>query len=173
MGRFDAFKKTLSKSEVEKLENDYKAGGSTRTEVPTGEYVVAVKKMEAVTKDGNFGPYSQINIDFEIVDGERKKQHIFYNGTFNNKLDSGLEATARLISKLTDGEVDKNSILSEISEGVDNCKDYILDLYQALQEEPMEYLLHLEVQEQTKVNPNTGKPYKANRFFSIEEVYDA
>ena len=171
MGRFDAFKKNLSKAEVEKLENDYKSGGA-RTEVPSGTYVVALRKLEASTKHGNYGDFSNINIDFEVIEGEHKKQHIFYNGTFNNKIDSGYRATARLLSEMTDKEVSEAEILSEISEGIDSCKEYITDLYQALAG-AFEYSLNLQIQEQTDINPATNKPYKPNRFFSIEEVYDA
>jgi hypothetical protein len=167
---FESLKKKLSKARIEELEQNHKSGGN-RQEVPAGEYVVSVAKMEAAVKQGQNGPWEQLNIDFKILEGERENQHIFYNGSFNNKIDSGYRATAKLLSELTGGDVDEYTILDELEGGANSCADFIIDLYQAIQDEKLEYSIKLDIQEQTDINPNTGKPYKPNRFFSVLEVY--
>lgn len=171
MSAFDSLKKKVDPSRLKDLEQNHKSGGA-RQEVPAGQYVVSVAKMEAVVKQGQNGPWEQLNIDFKIVDGERKNQHIFYNGSFNNKVDSGYKATATLISALTDGEITMYEVMDEMENGAARCASYILNIYQAIEEEGFEYLLSLDIQEQTDINPNTGKPYRPNRFFKVEEVYE-
>ena len=169
---FSAFKENLDMKSIEQMEKDYKPNsGSSYSELPSGVYPVAIEKMEVKSQDGKFGHFDQINIDFKITDDEYKGQHIFYNGTFNNKIDSGYAATARLLSEMTDGELDENSILYNITKDVESVAEYILDLFQVMVGH-FEYDLNLDIKEQTDINPNTGKPYKPNKFFSIKEVYD-
>jgi len=169
---FSAFKETLNTKQIEQMEKDYVAGNGQFTDVPSGTYPVEVVKMEVShVTGGKFGDFDRLNIDFKITDGDHKGQHIFYNGTFNNKIDSGYRASAQLLSQMTDGEVDENSILYNLTQDLSVAADYVIDLFQAIQGK-LCYDLNYTVQEQTKINPATNQPYKANRWFSIEEVYD-
>ena len=169
---FSAFKEALPTSEIERLEREYKPGNGQFSDVPSGTYPVEVAKMEVShVTGGKFGDFDRLNIDFKIIDGDHKGQHIFYNGTFNNKIDSGYRASAQLLSQMTDGDVDENSILHNLESDLSVAQEYVLDLFQAIQGK-LSYDLNYTVQEQTKINPQTGQPYKANRWFSIEEVYD-
>lgn len=168
---FSAFKENLDAKEIERMEKEYKPGNGGYSDVPSGIYPVKLEKMEVKSQDGKFGHFDQINIDFKVTDGDYNGQHIFYNGTFNNKIDSGYSATARLLSEMTDGGLDEHSILYNITKDIDAVTDYILDLFQAISGH-FEYDLKLDIKEQTDINPNTGKAYKPNKFFSIEEVFD-
>lgn len=168
---FAAFKEKLDVNEIEKMKKEYNPSGGTYSEIPSGLYPVKLEKMEVKSQDGKYGHFDQICINFKIIDGGYKGQCIFYNGTFNNKVDSGYSATARLISEMTDGELDENSILYNITKDIDEVTEYILDLFQVMCGH-FEYDLKLDIKEQTDINPNTGKPYKPNKFFSIEEVFD-
>jgi hypothetical protein len=165
---FSRFREKLSAADIQKMEDQYKAGG-TRSDVPSGTYPVQLSRMEV--KDNNFGG-ENMNISFKITDGDRKGQLIFYNGSFNNKIDSGFRATARLISEMTGGDLDEDSVLFNITkEDHDAVADYI-EAVGDLLKGAYEWDLKYEVVEQTKINPNTGKPYGPNRFFSITDVYD-
>lgn len=165
---FGRFKEKLSESDIKKMEEQYTSGNGGS--VPAGTYPVQIFRMEV--KENNFGG-ENLNISFKITDGDRKGQLIFYNGTFNNKIDSGYRATARLISQMTDHQLDEESILFNITkEDHDDVADYIDDLFDTMKD-AYEYDLKYEVVEQTKINPTTGKPYGPNRFFSITDVYDA
>lgn len=165
---FSRFKEKLSASYIKKMEDQYKAGGN-RSDIPSGTYPVQLSRMEV--KANNFGG-ENMNISFKITDGDRKGQLIFYNGTFNNKIDSGFRATARLISQMTGNEVDEDSILFNLTkENHDDVADYLDDMCDALKSS-YEWDLEYKVVEQTAINPNTGKPYGPNRFFAITDVYD-
>lgn len=166
---FSRFKEKLSESDIRKMEDQYKSGGNGRSDVPSGTYPVQLSRMEV--KENNFGG-ENMTISFKVTDGSQKGKLIFYNGSFNNKVDSGFRATARLISELTDHQLDEDSILFNITkEDHDQVADYLDDLYETLKG-AYEWDLRYEVKEQTDVNPRTGKPYAPNRFFSIEAVYD-
>ena len=165
---FSRFKEKLSEKDIKSMEEQYKAGGSSGS-IPSGTYPVQLSRMEV--KANNFGG-ENMNISFKITDGDRKGQLIFYNGTFNNKIDSGFRATARLISQMTGNEVDEDSILFNLTkENHDDVADYLDDMCDALKSS-YEWDLEYKVVEQTKINPTTGKPYGPNRFFSITDVYD-
>lgn len=165
---FSKFKQKLSAQDIKNLEDQYKSAGSGSS-VPSGTYPVQLSRMEV--KENQFGG-ENLNISFKITDGDRKGQLIFYNGTFNNKVDSGFRATARLISEMTGGDLDENSILFSITQDDHGqVADYVEDLC-GLMKGAYEWDLKYEVVEQTKVNPITGKPYAPNRFFSITDVYD-
>ena len=165
---FNRFKERLSQEDIKKMEEQYKGGNGGA--VPAGTYPVQISRMEV--KENKFGT-DNMNISFKITDGDHKGQLIFYNGTFNNKVDSGFRATARLISQMTDHQLDEESILYNITkEDHDDVADYIDDLFDTMKD-AYEYDLKYEVVEQTAVNPTTGRPYGPNRFFSITDVYDA
>lgn len=165
---FSRFKEKLSESDIKKMEDQYKCGNGGS--VPAGTYPVQISRMEV--KENKFGT-DNMNISFKITYGDHKGQLIFYNGTFNNKVDSGFRATARLISQMTDHQLDEESILFNITkEDHDDVADYIDDLFYTMKD-AYEYDLKYEVVEQTAINPTTGRPYGPNRFFSITDVYDA
>lgn len=167
---FSAFKESLKAEEIAQMEKDYKPVNQYQ-DVPSGTYAVTVEKMEVSHQNGQYGDFDRLNIDFKIIEGEYKGQHIFYNGSFNNKIDSGYRATAQLLSQMTDGDVDENSILYNLTKDLSIASEYVIDLFQAIQGK-LSYDLNLRIEEQSKINPTTGQPYKANRWFSIEEVYD-
>ena len=166
---FSAFKESLNEKQIEKMEQDYKQNqGGNFPELPSGIYPVALDKMEV--GKSQWGT-DQVNITFKIVDGDHKGKLIFYNGTFDTHFAHGYSQTARLLSEMTDGDLDENSILYNLTKNVDDAANYITDLYQALAGQ-FEYDLDYKVQESTKINPNTNKPY-INKFYSISEVFDA
>lgn len=166
---FSAFKEKLSKAEVEKLEKEHKQEQQSRTyaEVPSGTYAVRLSGMEL--KETTWGT-QQINISFEILDGEFKGQRLFYNGSLDDHFAHGFGATARLISEMTDHEVDENSILYNITKDSSVVEEYLVDLYQTLAG-AFEYDLDYTIKESKKVNPNTNAPY-VNKFYRIKDVYD-
>lgn len=165
------FKTHMDTKEIEKLEKEYRPNNGGYTDIPSGTYAVTVEKMEVSHQNGQYGDFDRLNIDFKIIDGEKKGQHIFYNGTFNNKVDSGYRATAELISQLFDGELNWYDVIPILEQDISAMTEDIIDLFQELHGK-FSYDLNYKVQEQTKINPNTNQPYKANRWFSIEEVYD-
>ena len=99
---FKSFNKRFSKDEINKAEQQYKEfeekHGNNYKEVPSGVYPVSVEKLELGTS--SWGE-DQVNITFEIIDGDFKGQKLFYNGRFNDNFACGEEQTARLISELT------------------------------------------------------------------------
>lgn len=166
---FSAFKESLNEKQIEKMEQDYKQdqGNGSFPELPSGVYPVVLDKMEVAKSQWGT---DQVNITFKIVDGDHKGKLIFYNGTFDTHFAHGYSQTARLLSEMTDGDLDENSILYNLTKSVDEAANYITDLYQALAEQ-FEYDLDYTVKESTKLNPNTNKPY-INKFYSIVEVFD-
>lgn len=165
---FRKFQKNLNKKEVEKLEKEHQAQNNNYTPLPSGTYPVKVQKMEV--GKSNWGT-DQINIDFLITEEDHKGQHIFYNGTFDDHFAHGIGQTARLLSQMTDGDVDEGTMIYYLTQDVDDVKDFILDLYQTISGK-LEYDLDYDVRTSNKINPNTNKPY-INKFFSIDAVYDA
>ena len=163
-----SFKAALNTEQLEQMEKEYKQNqGGSFQEIPTGIYPVELSRME-VGKSA-WGT-DQINISFKVTDGQYQNQLIFYNGTFDTHFAHGAAQTARLISEMTDGELDEDSILFNLTRGTDNAANYITDLYQALAG-AYAYDLDYKVQTSNKTNPNTGKPY-INKFYSIAEVFD-
>ncbi len=163
---FSAFHKNLDKEEIDRLNRDYSQNGRSFQDLPSGKYRVVLDKMELRTT--NWGT-DQISISFKVTEGEHKGRLIFYNGTFNKKIDSGYSATAELISDMTDGELSKAEVLFEITqEDHAALGDYLLDLFQTLSG-VYEYDVDWDVKPQTDINPNTGKPWAPNRFLNIAE----
>lgn len=166
---FSAFKNKVNKDELQSMEDRFDGQNTGNfPELPSGIYPVALDKMEV--GQSQWGT-DQVNITFKITDGDHKGKLIFYNGTFDDHFAHGKPQTARLISEMTDGEVDKFSILKELDAGVNNASNYLTDLFQAIAGQLL-FDLNYEVKTATKINPNTNKPY-INKFYSIEEVFDA
>ena len=165
---FSAFKTKVNKNELDSMEERFKNQNTGNfPELPSGIYPVELDKMEVGTSQWGT---DQVNITFKITDGEHKGQLIFYNGTFDDHFAHGKPQTARLISEMTDGEVDKFSILKELDAGKDAASDFLTDLYQAIAGQ-LAFDLDYDVRTSNKLNPNTNKPY-VNKFFSISEVFD-
>lgn len=165
---FSAFKTKVNKNELDSMEERFKNQNTGNfPELPSGVYPVELDKMEVGTSQWGA---DQVNITFRITDGEHKGQLIFYNGTFDDHFAHGKPQTARLISEMTDGEVDKFSILKELDAGKDAASDFLTDLYQAIAGQ-LAFDLDYDVRTSSKLNPNTNKPY-VNKFFSISEVFD-
>lgn len=165
---FSAFKTKVNKNELDSMEERFKNQNTGNfPELPSGVYPVELDKMEVGTSQWDA---DQVNITFKITDGEHKGQLIFYNGTFDDHFAHGKPQTARLISEMTDGEVDKFSILKELDAGKDAASDFLTDLYQAIAGQ-LAFDLDYDVRTSNKLNPNTNKPY-VNKFFSISEVFD-
>ena len=165
---FSAFKTKVNKNELDSMEERFKNQNTGNfPELPSGVYPVELDKMEVGTSQWGA---DQVNITFKITDGEHKGQIIFYNGTFDDHFAHGKPQTARLISEMTDGEVDKFSILKELDAGKDAASDFLTDLYQAIAGQ-LAFDLDYDVRTSNKLNPNTNKPY-VNKFFSISEVFD-
>lgn len=166
---FSAFKSKVNKSELEEMEKRYQEQNTGNyPELPSGTYPVELNKMEVGRS--SWGT-DQVNITFKITDGTHKNKLVFYNGTFDDHFAHGKLQTAKLISEMTDGEVDKFSILKELDAGPDAVSDYLTDLYQAIAGQ-LVFDLDYTVKESTKLNTNTNKPY-INKFYSIVEVFDA
>ena len=166
---FSSFKSKVNKSELDAMEERFKGQNTGNfPELPSGIYPVKLDKMEV--GQSSWGT-DQVNITFKITDGEHKGQLIFYNGTFDDHFAHGKPQTARLISEMTDGEVDKFSILKELDAGVQEASDFLTDLYQAIAGQ-LVFDLDYKVTESKKLNPNTNKPY-INKFYNIAEVFDA
>lgn len=165
---FSAFKTKVNKNELDSMEERFKNQNTGNfPELPSGVYPVELDKMEVGTSQWGA---DQVNITFKITDGEHKGQLIFYNGTFDDHFAHGKPQTARLISEMTDGEVDKFSILKELDAGKDAASDFLTDLYQVIAGQ-LSFDLDYDVRTSSKLNPNTNKPY-VNKFFSISEVFD-
>ncbi len=163
---FSAFHEKLDQKEVECLNEEYSQSGGSFQELPSGKYHVVLDKMELRTT--NWGT-DQISINFKVTEGEKKGRLIFYNGTFNKKVDSGYRATAKLISDMTGREVSELDVLHNLTlEDHTEVGNYILDLFQVLKGN-FEYEVDWEVKVQTNINPKTGKPWAPNRFLNIVE----
>lgn len=166
---FSAFNTRVNKSELESMEERFKGQSNGNfPELPSGVYPVELDKMEV--GQSSWGT-DQVNVTFKITDGDHKGKLIFYNGTFDDHFAHGKPQTARLISEMTDGEVDKFCVLKELDAGPEEAGDFLTDLYQAIAGQ-LVFDLDYQVKESTKLNPNTNKPY-INRFFKIVEVFDA
>lgn len=162
---FGKFKDMVNQDDVKAMEERFKNQGNYQ-ELPSGVYPVELDKMEV--GQSSWGA-DQINITFKITEGQHKGQLIFYNGTFDDHFAHGKPQTARLISEMTDGEVDKFIILKELDKGT-GCDAFLTDLFQAIADQ-LCFDLDYQVKESNKLNPNTNKPY-INKFFSIAEVYE-
>ena len=170
---FDKFNELMSESERKEMEERISKANANNTnatyvEIPSGTYAVEVEKMEV--KPTSWGD-EQVSIQFNIIEGEFKGKKIFYSGEFREHFSKGFIPTAKLISGLTGEEVADYVILKKLEGDRGELKDYLLDLFEIISD-AFTYDLKYTVSESNKVNPNTNKPY-VNKFYSIEEVFDA
>ena len=169
---FSKLRKKINQDEIKRLEETYKQNqtSGTFTELPSGRYPVRVEKMEVRKSTFSNNTVDQISIDFSVTDGAHKGQHIFYNGSFDTHFCHGYAATAKLLSQLTDNQLDENSILVSITGSKQDAADFITELYQMIAD-AYEYDLDYQVKESKSINPYNNKPY-INRYYTITDVYD-
>lgn len=163
---FGKFKNMVDQNDLKAMEDRFASNGGNFTEIPSGVYPVELDRMEI--GKSSWGA-DQVNITFKITDGSHKGQLIFYNGTLDDHFAHGNPQTARLISEMTDGEVDKFSILKQLDGGT-AAASFLTELFQAIADQ-LCFDLDYQVKESTKLNPNTNKPY-INKFYSIKEVFE-
>ena len=165
---FSAFKTKVNKNELDSMEERFKNQNTGNfPELPSGVYEVELDRMEV--GQSSWGT-DQVNITYKITNGDHKGKLIFYNGTFDDHFAHGKPQTARLISEMTDNEVDKFTILKVLDGDISSISEYLTDLYQTISGS-LSFDLDYQVKEATKINPNTNKPY-INKFYSITGVYD-
>lgn len=167
--QFDTDAVKAAEDEYAKQEKQHNANGGNYKDLPSGVYAVELKNLEKKHVTFPSGDkVDQIAIEFRIIDGEHKNQHIFYNGSYDEHFAHGLNTTSRLISEMTGGQLEPGLVRAMLEAG--DAEDKLTDLFQMLSGQ-FNYDLDYEVKVSKKINPHNGKPY-VNKFFSIEEVYD-
>ena len=86
---------------IQKAMDEQKENRNRFKEVPAGEYKVVVEKLEI--GETSWGD-SQITLWFKITDGQFKNSRIFYNGSFDEHFEHGINSTAILLADLLDDE---------------------------------------------------------------------
>ena len=86
---------------IQKAMDEQKENRNKFKEVPAGEYKVVVDKLEL--GETSWGD-PQITLWFKITDGEFKNSRIFYNGSFDDHFEHGINSTAILLADLLDDE---------------------------------------------------------------------
>lgn len=188
MGMMDKWKNQMSKKEeaaINKAIENQKNNRRNYKEVPEGVYTVRVVLMEV--GQSSWGD-DQINIRFQIQEGEYKKQIIFYNGAFDSNRPNGTMDTADIIYNLLDKEIPLSDIVfilqgaepsdsdgnartsRERKKSLDNITEFIADAMENI--EGYDYELDYQISYSQKTNPNTGKPYK-NKYYTVSPIYDA
>ena len=176
MGIMDKWKNKVNKKEeaaIAKAMEEQKKNSRTFKEIPPGPYMVFVDKMEV--GESNWGTM-QINLAFEVMEGEYKGQKIFYNGTFDDNFAHGINATAILLADMLEDEDLTSAAIAVVlshandsQEKLDEVSELLADISEELEEICFE--LDYEVRESKKTNPNTGKPY-VNKYYSIVGAYE-
>lgn len=146
---FSKWNKEIDKEQFEKdLEDIKKNGGGEYPEIPHGEYVVKVDKMEL--KESRKGD-PMLSIWFKIVEGEHKNSIIFYNQVVKLPFQIYL-ANEFLNSMETDVEAAFHADYAEYN-------DIILDIAEAC--DKLEFTLEY------------GENSKGFNTYKIKEVFDA
>lgn len=148
MGIFDKWNEQIDgKKMVEEVKEVEKNGGGDYKEVPKGEYVVKIEKMEL--KEAKSGA-PMVSVQFRILDGEFRKSCLFMNQVVTQAFQINIV----------------NSFLRSLGTGVqvefdgryDHYNNMILDVFEAC--EKLEFL----------VNYGERKGYAT---YKVKEVYDA
>lgn len=168
----DKYGKKVSKKEeqaIQKAMDEQKANQGRFREVPAGTYKVVVDKLEL--GESSWGD-AQITLWFKITDGEFKGSRIFYNGTFDEHFEHGINSTAILLADLLDDE-DLTSaqiavILGRFDDDETVVADFLADAAEAL--ESLAYDLEYTTTVSTKKN-SSGKNY-VNHTYEVLEVYE-
>ena len=109
---------------IQKAMDEQKENRNKFKEVPAGEYKVVVDKLEL--GETSWGD-PQITLWFKITDGEFKNSRIFYNGSFDDHFEHGINSTAILLADLLDDEEQHERLMiSERMVTDENGKPYEL-----------------------------------------------
>jgi len=154
---------------IQKAMDEQKQNRGQYKEVPAGEYSVVVDKLEL--GESSWGD-AQISVWFKITDGEYKNNRIFYNGTFDDHFEHGINATAILLADLLDDD-DLTSaqiavILGKWEDDQSIVSDFVADAAELVEE--LSYDLNYTTTISKKKN-SKGKPY-VNHTWEVLGVYE-
>ena len=151
MSIFDDFNKAFN---TETLKNDVKEaaenGGGNFKEVPTGNYEVAVEKLELVASKSKREP--MVSAWFKIVAGDFKGQRIFMNQVITQGFQ--VHIVNEFLRSLKTG-------LEIVFDDYNQYHNLLLDVKEAIDTQKLEY------------NLKYGKTNKGFNTFEIEEVFEA
>ena len=168
----EKYKKNVSAKEakaIQKAMDEQKQNRNRFKEVPAGTYHVEVDKLEL--GESSWGD-PQISIWFKITEGEYKNNRIFYNGTFDDHFEHGINSTAILLADLLDDE-DLTSaeiavILGKFDDDQTVVNDFLADASEIVEE--LSYDLDYTTTYSKKTN-SKGQPY-VNHTYEILDVYE-
>lgn len=128
---FDKWNKEVDTAKLKKEVDEAAAGSTNFEDVPSGEYEVAVEKMELVATKEAGKP--MLSVWFNILTGNHKGQKIFMNqvitqgfqihiaSEFLRSLDSGIDVEF-------DGNYEHfNDLILDVMEAVDKNLEFMLD----------------------------------------------
>ena len=154
---------------IQKAMDEQKENRNKFKEVQAGEYKVVVDKLEL--GETSWGD-PQITMWFKITDGEFKNSRIFYNGSFDDHFEHGINSTAILLADLLDDEELTSAqiavILGKFEEDQTVVADFLADAAEAMEE--LAYDLDYTITKSKKTNKK-GQPY-INKSYEILDVYD-
>ncbi len=168
----DKYGKKVSAKEAKAIQqamDEQKQNSARFKEVPEGTYSVVMDKLEL--GETSWGD-AQISLWFKITEGDYKNSRIFYNGTFDEHFEHGINATAILLADLLDDE-DLTSaqiavILGKFEDDQSIVDDFLADAAEAMQD--LAWDLDYKITESKKLNRN-GKPY-INKSYEVLGVYN-
>lgn len=154
---------------IQKAMDEQKENRNRFKEVPAGEYHVVVDKLEL--GETSWGD-AQVTLWFKITEGEFKNNRIFYNGTFDEHFEHGINSTAILLADLLDDE-DLTSaqiavILGKFEEDQTVVSDFLADAAEIV--EDLSYDLNYTTTYSKKKN-SKGQPY-VNHTWEVLDVYE-
>ena len=154
---------------IQKAIDEQKENRNRFKEVPAGEYKVVVDKLEL--GETSWGD-AQITLWFKITDGEYKNSRIFYNGSFDDHFEHGINSTAILLADLLDDDELTSAqiavILGRFEDDQTVVADFLADAAEAMEE--LAYDLDYTITKSKKTN-SKGQPY-INKSYEILDVYD-
>ena len=154
---------------IQKAMDEQKENRNKFKEVTADEYKVVVDKLEL--GETSWGD-PQITLWFKITDGEFKNSRIFYNGSFDDHFEHGINSTAILLADLLDDEELTSAqiavILGKFEEDQTVVADFLADAAEAMEE--LAYDLGYTITKSKKTNKK-GQPY-INKSYEILDVYD-
>ena len=154
---------------IQKAMDEQKESRNRYKEVPAGEYHVVMDKLEL--GETSWGD-AQITLWFKITEGDFKNSRIFYNGTFDEHFEHGINSTAILLADLLDDE-DLTSaqiavILNKFDDDQSVVEDFLADAAEIVEE--LSYDLNYTTTVSKKTN-SKGQHY-TNHTWEILGVYE-
>ena len=145
---FSAWNAAIDAEKFKKELAELKERSKEHEEVPPGEYVVKIEKMELrESKAGN----PMVSMQFRIMEGDRAKQCIFYNQTIKEPFQ--IHLANQFLNSLHDSK-----IKVEFDGNYENYNNAILGLHEKC--EKLEYTLVL------------GKNQKGYNTYRIKEIWE-